>query len=303
MVLEKKSVQQTSLELMTSLAQDIQDKLRRLNVFEKIIGVNVLIYLVGLILSKAFNIVDSLAWIKLPKDFIDALLKPWSIITYGFVHYDFWHLFFNMLVLYFVAKMLANLFNVKMLLNIYFLGIICGAILFLSVYNIIPNRYLIPVSGLVGASAGVRALLIFLCTYMANTEVKIFTFNVKLMYIGIAFVVLDFLGLFGLNQGGHVAHFGGVLLGYYYAKELLKGKDIGIGFEKVMDKFANLFKKKSNLKTVHKSKTKVGGYTKGEFGEFNKQKQIDIILDKISKSGYESLTKDEKAFLFKAGKD
>ena len=219
---------------MTTLTQDLQDKLRRLNIFEKIIGVNVLIYFIGLILSKAFHKSNSLTWIKLPNGFIDALLKPWSIITYGFVHYDFWHLFFNMLILYFVAKMLVNLFSVKMLLNIYFLGIICGGVLFLSVYNIIPNRYLVSVSGLVGASAGVRALLIFLCVYMANTEVKIFTFNVKLMYIGIALVALDVLGLFGLNQGGHVAHFGGVLLGYYYAKQLLKGKDIGKGFEKIM---------------------------------------------------------------------
>lgn len=304
MVLEKNTVQQKPLGLMTTLTQDLKDKIGRLNVFEKIIGVNVLIFIIGLILSQVFYRLGSLSWIDLPVDIKDVLFKPWSIITYGFVHYDFWHLFFNMLVLYFVAKMLTNLFNIKLLLNIYFLGIICGALLFILVFNLIPNQFLKPASGLVGASAGVRALLIFLCAYMAKTEVKIFTFNVKLMYIGFVLVATDTLGLLsGLNQGGYIAHFGGVILGYYYATQLLKGKDIGKGFENIMDKLINLFKKKSNLKTAYKSKTKVGGYTKGEFNEFNKQKQINLILDKISKSGYESLTEEEKAFLFRAGKD
>ena len=118
--------------------------------------------------------------------------------------------------------------------------------------------------------------------------------------------MLDVLGLFGLNPGGNIAHLGGALLGYYYATQLAKGNDIGKGFERFMDSIAGWFKnspKKSKLKTVHKKKSKVGGYTKSDFTEFNKQKQIDIILDKISKSGYESLTKEEKEFLFKVGKD
>ena len=117
-------------------------------------------------------------------------------------------------------------------------------------------------------------------------------------------VVLDLPGFFSNNSGGTVAHFGGYLLGYFYAIRLRQGIDIGKRFEKLMDAFSSLFSftKKAKLKTVYKDKFKVGGYERGEFNQFNNQKKIDIILDKISKSGYESLTKDEKEFLFRAGK-
>ncbi len=288
---------------MTSLNQDIQDKLRQLNVLEKIIAVNVVVFLIGLVLSLIDESGSSLYWLELPKNVGDFIFKPWSIITYGFTHYGFLHLLFNLLVLYYVSRMMLNLFSPKLTLNIYFLGIIMGGLFFLFAYNVLPQDLLKPVGALVGASAGVRALLIFLCAYMPNTEVRVVFFNIKLWHLGVALVVFDIIGLFGMNQGGNIAHLGGVALGYYYAKQLLKGHDIGKGFEKFMDRIAALFKtsKKSPLRTVHKRKSNsVAGHTKSEFKEFSKQKQIDLILDKISKSGYESLTEEEKAFLFKA---
>ena len=189
-----------------------------------------------------------------------------------------------------------------MALNIYLLGIIAGGLAFLFVYNVLPSQFLIETSSVVGASAGIRALIIFLGIYMAETEVRIFMFNVKLKYIAIAIVVMDVLGLFTWNQGGNVAHLGGALLGYFYATKLRQGKDIGSGFERAMDTVVSWFKPKSNLKTVHRKKGQFAGKTKDEFNSFNKQKKIDLILDKISKSGYESLTAEEKEFLFKAGK-
>ena len=288
---------------MTSLNQDIQDKLRHLNVLEKIIAINVVVFLIGLLLSIIGDPGSSLYWLELPKDVGDFIFKPWSIITYGFTHYGFFHLLFNMLVLYYVSRMMLNLFSQKLTLNIYFLGIILGGLFFLFAYNVLPQDFLKPVGALVGASAGVRALLIFLCAYMPNTEVRVILFNIKLWHLGIALVVFDLIGLFGLNQGGTIAHLGGVGLGYFYAKQLIKGHDIGKGFEKFTDRIASLFKvsKKSPLRTVHKRKSNsVAGHTKSEFKEFSKQKQIDLILDKISKSGYDSLTEEEKAFLFKA---
>lgn len=288
---------------MTGLNQNLQGMLRQLNVLEKIIAVNVIVFLIGLLLSLVMNSGNSLYWLELPKDAAEFIFKPWSIITYGFTHYGFWHMLFNMLVLYYVSRMMLNLFSPKLTLNIYFLGIIFGALFFLFAYNVLPQGFLKPVGALVGASAGVRALLIFLCAYMPNREVRVIFINIKLWHLGLALVVFDVIGLFGLNQGGNIAHLGGLALGYYYAKQLLKGNDIGKGFEKLMDRVATLFKtsKKSPLKTVHKRKSNtVAGHTKSEFKEFTKQKQIDLILDKISKSGYESLTEEEKAFLFKA---
>ena len=282
---------------MTSLNQDIKDKLSNLNVLEKIIAINVVVFLLGLILK------PYLIWFKLPSDFSDFIFKPWAIISYAFLHYDFLHLFFNMLWLYFLGKMFLNLFSSKMALNIYFLGAISGGLLFMLGYTVFPGLFGLN-STLEGASAAVRALLIFLCAYMPNQGMRFFTFNLKLWYIGAAIVVIDVIGLFGVNAGGNLAHLGGALLGYVYAKQLLKGQDIGKGFERFMDGIAHMFKpsKKGPLKTVHKNKSKVGGYTKGEFDKFNNQKKIDVILDKISKSGYDSLTAEEKEFLFKAGK-
>lgn len=291
---------------MTSLKQDIQHKLGRLNVLEKIIAINVLVFVFGFIAKQFLLHSSSLFWLELPSDFFDFLYKPWTIITYGFAHYGFLHILFNMIVLYFVSRLMLNLFNPKMALNIYFLGIIFGGLAFLLVYNVLPKSMVSVVTVLVGASAGVRALLIFLCSYMPQTEVRLIAFNIKLWYLGVALVVIDIMGLFSLNQGGSIAHLGGSLLGYLYATQLQKGTDIGKGFERFTDWVSNLFKanKKSPLKAVYKSKSnKVAGHTKTEFNEFNKQKQIDLILDKISKSGYESLTKEEKEFLFKAGKD
>lgn len=291
---------------MNSLQNNISNKLRNLNVLEKIIAANVLVYVVGWLLGAVQSMPKgyTLSWLELPKDFFDFLIKPWSLLTYGFTHYDFMHILFNMLILYFVSRSLLNLFKPKQVLNIYFLGIISGGLVFLLIYNIIPNGLHPRVGSLVGASAGVNALLIFLCTYLPNNEVRFFTISIKLMYIGIAIVLFDIIGLFGANQGGKLAHLGGSLLGYLYAVQLQKGVDIGSGFGKLVDTVSSWFKPKSNLKTVHRNKAKkMGGYKKSDSGQFNNQKKIDTILDKISKSGYESLSKEEKEILFRAGKD
>ncbi|PNQ72239.1 rhomboid family intramembrane serine protease [Hanstruepera neustonica] len=294
---------------MTSLNHDIKDKLQRLNVYEKLIVVNFILFIVGLLLKNLFQF--GLNWFELPSDISDFIVQPWSLLTYSFVHYGFWHFLFNMIWLYFIGGMFSNLFNTKLGLNVYFLGAIFGGLIFLLGYNLFPDVFKYGTT-LIGASAAIRALLIFLCAYMPSMEVRLFTFKIKLWYIGVAVVVFDILGVVaGIsdpvqgNAGGNLAHLGGAVLGYFYGKQLLKGTDIGKGFEKMMDSFANIFKhsQKSPLKTVHKNKSsKVAGYTKAEFNEFNKQKKIDLILDKISKSGYDSLTKEEKEFLFKAGK-
>ncbi|MDX1277951.1 rhomboid family intramembrane serine protease [Oceanihabitans sediminis] len=287
---------------MNNFTQDFQHKFKQLNVFEKLIAVNIVVFILAQILRFALKTSSSLAWFELPSDIYAFLMQPWSIITYAFVHYEFIHTLFNLLWLYFIGRMFLNMLPTKLALNVYFLGIIFGALAFLLGYNLLPG-FFNPSSKLVGASAGVRALIIFMCAYIPNMDLRFFTFNIKLKHIGIAIVAIDFLGLFGANAGGNLAHFGGSILGYFYATQFTKGKDIGKGFEKYMDSFMALFKNKpSNLKTVHKKKGKVAGYTKEEFQEFNNQKKIDIILDKISKSGYDSLTKEEKELLFRAGK-
>lgn len=278
----------------------------RLSIAEKLIAINVAVFILNGLLTFLLQLSPNILmqWFELPKDFFDFLVQPWSIITYSFFHAGFGHIFWNMLMLYFASRIFLNLFGPKRFINVYFLGVILGGLLFLLSYNIFPAFLGINTS-LIGASAGVTAVLIFVCTYIPNQEVRVIFFNVKLWYIGVFFVLVDLIQIpAGGNAGGHLSHLGGALLGYVYARQLVKGKDIGEGFSKLVDSFANLFKKsnKAPLKTVYR-KTKSTVNSTVDHDKESRQRKIDSILDKISKSGYESLSKSEKDFLFKAGKE
>jgi membrane associated rhomboid family serine protease len=281
---------------MSSLNQDIKTKFLHLHVLEKIIVLNTSLFFLGIILNLlGINLLD---WFSLPYRFSEVLLHPWSIITYGFLHHSLGHLFFNMLVLYFIAQSFANLFKPRLSFKIYILGVIFGGLAFVFVSMLFPD--LLRINGpLVGASAGVRACILFLCVYWPNKPIGFFSFRFPLKYLGIAMVLLDLPGLMSVNSGGTVAHIGGYLSGFLYAKQLKIGKDLGSFLDVVLD----YLKSVNKLKTVHKSKSStMGGKQKKEFNTFPQQKQIDLILDKISKSGYDSLTQAEKDFLFRAGK-
>lgn len=287
------------------VTQKIKDGYTQLTVFEKIIAVNVIIFILYKLFTlpgSAMSFTTFFEHFTLPSNFTAFIQQPWGIVTYAFVHFDFLHLLFNMLWLFVIGRFFSNVFHYRMGLNLFFTGILAGGILFLLAYNLFSAEMLNPTK-LVGASAGVRALLIFLCAYMPLMEVRFFTFNIKLWHIGAFVVLMDVLGLFSVNVGGNLAHLGGSLLGYMYALQIKKGKP-GKAINNSFTSLEKLLKRtpKSKLKTVHKRGKKMAGYTKEEFQEFTTQKRVDLILDKISKSGYESLTKEEKEFLFKAGK-
>ncbi|WP_298999350.1 rhomboid family intramembrane serine protease [Flagellimonas sp. S174] len=281
----------------------LQYNFARLNIAEKLIVVNVLVFILnGLALALLGTSVSE--WFHLPKALGEFLGQPWSLITYSFFHAGLGHIFWNMLMLYFTGRIFLNLFDNQRFIAVYFLGVIVGGLVFLSSYNIFPTL-LNTNTALIGASAGVTAVLIFICAYIPNQEVRVIFFNVKLWYVGVFFVLIDLIQIpYGGNVGGRLAHLGGALLGYVYARQLLNGKDIGSGFTKMLNGLGTMFKKrerKGPLKTVYKK----GGPKKGNF-DYDKearQRKVDAILDKISKSGYESLSKAEKDFLFKAGKE
>lgn len=286
---------------MTSLNQDIREKLSKLNVFEKIILINGVVFLFSFIALRLQGSGANLEWLSLSKSASKVLSRPWTLLTYGFTHYSFIHLFFNMVVLYFFGRSFSNLFKSSISVKVYILGILSGGFAFVLVYNLFPSGILDTAGSLVGASAGVRAIIIFLCTYLPNKEMRFLTFQFPLKYIGFAIVLFDIPGLFSQNSGGSIAHFGGYLLGYYYATQFNKGIDIGEFIDRMLSYFLG---PTTPLKTVYKKKKKnsFAGKKKEEFDKFTHQKQIDLILDKISKSGYESLTQAEKDFLFRAGK-
>ncbi|MCX2720413.1 rhomboid family protein [Lentiprolixibacter aurantiacus] len=279
----------------------------RLNTAEKLIVINVAVYIIHALVVYLFALNGNaiVRWFELPADFFDMLSQPWSLVTYSFFHGGLLHLFFNMLVLYYVGRIFLNLFGNRTFTNVYFLGVILGGLLFLLSYNVFP-AFMGGRTSLIGASAGVTAVLIFVCAYMPNQEVRLLFFNVKLWHIGAFIVLMDLVMITAdQNPGGRIAHLGGAVLGYYYARRLLNGQDIGKGFSALLDSLASLFKKqekKAPMKTVYRKNGKTGKKSP-DYQKESRQRKIDAILDKISKSGYESLSKEEKDFLFKAGKE
>lgn len=279
------------------------------DVITKVIVINALIFIVVSVFSALLRINDNaiVAWFVLPESLGNFITQPWSLITYSFIHLGFFHVLFNMLWLYFFGRHITNLFSEKRFLAIYLLGAMAGGVMYMISYNVFPAFS--NVNGtLMGASGAVMATMAFAATYTPNSPVRIFTFNLKLWHIAVFLVVWDLVSLAGLkNAGGLIAHLGGAFFGYIYARQLLSGKDIGGWFEKWMDAISRYFSpsKKTPFKKVHRNKT-TQSQTKRSTVKENKtdyQKKVDTILDKISKSGYESLTKAEKDFLFKAGKE
>ena len=284
-------------------SRGIQYYMARMNVAEKLIAINVLIFILDG-LSMALLGYSVSQWFHLPKGFMDFFGQPWSLVTYSFFHGGLGHIFWNMLMLYFTGRIFLNLFDAQRFINVYFLGVIVGGLVFLLSYNVFPTL-LNANTALIGASAGVTAVLIFICAYIPNQEVRIIFFNVKLWYVGAFFVLVDLIQIpYGGNIGGRLAHLGGAFLGYMYARQLLNGRDIGSGFTKLWNAIAQLFKpkeKKAPMKTVYRKNAPKK--SAAEYDKEARQRKIDTILDKISKSGYESLSKQEKDFLFKAGKE
>ena len=279
---------------------------KQLSIVLKIIVINTLIFLIFYLGSFFFKLSPStlVSWFVLPTSFLEIVFQPWSFVTYAFLHAGFWHLFWNMYLLYWFGLYVLNLFTSKRFLTIYLLGAINGGLFYVLAYNLFPVFNNIS-SNLMGASAAVLAIVIFIATYTPDAMVRIFTFRIKLWQIGLVMVLLDLFQLPSSgNAGGLIAHMGGAIFGYVYAIHLKKGNDIGIWFENFMDLLVNLFKsnKYKHFKQVHKTKQSAPKNTKRN-PTTNYQIKIDRILDKIGKSGYDSLTKAEKDFLFKAGKD
>ncbi|MDA9906919.1 rhomboid family intramembrane serine protease [Flavobacteriaceae bacterium] len=279
---------------------------KQLSIVLKIIVINTLIFLIFYLVSFFFKLSLStlVSWFVLPTSFLEIVFQPWSFVTYAFLHAGFWHLFWNMYLLYWFGLYVLNLFTSKRFLTIYLLGAINGGLFYVLAYNLFPVFNNIS-SNLMGASAAVLAIVIFIATYTPDAMVRIFTFRIKLWQIGLVMVLLDLFQLPSSgNAGGLIAHMGGAIFGYVYAIQLKKGNDIGIWFENFMDLLVNLFKsnKYKHFKQVHKTKQSAPKNAKRN-PTTNHQIKIDRILDKIGKSGYDSLTKAEKDFLFKAGKD
>lgn len=281
-----------------SFIENIKKRYKLGNIVEKLIYINIALFVLTLLVSVVQGLYEGqvnwfVEWFSLDDDVSSLLKKPWSIISYGFLHADFLHILMNLLVLHFVGNLFIEYFTQKQLLSFYLLGTLFGGILYLFSQNYFP-LFEGKSSLLVGASAGISAIFIGIATYIPNYQLKIrFIGFVKLWHLAAIWIGLDVIGLIGANAGGNFAHLGGALFGFLYVNKA-SNKDI-----KIFDGIGNLFKRKEKpLKTVYKSTEKKKKSTNTNLN----QQQIDAILDKISKSGYDTLTKAEKEFLFKQGK-
>lgn len=244
-------------------------------------------------------------WFSLSSNIIVLLWKPWSLITYAFLHAGFLHLLFNMLMLFFAGRVFTTFFTQKQLFGVYILSSVFAGLIFIASYNLLPMLLgYAAISKMVGASAAIMAIIVATAVYAPHYQIRLLLLGtVKLWHIAIVFIVLDLIQVSVENPGGHLAHLAGASFGYIYIKMLQKGTDLSSGITYITNFFANLFtpKKQVPFKKVHRNTQEYARPVSRQNKDIVQQ-QIDAILDKISKSGYDSLTKEEKEFLFKAGK-
>lgn len=281
------------------LIDDIKDKYQKGNLAIRLIFINVAIFVILHLISsfgKAFLLDFYPTEIfGLNPDISDNLYRPWSIFTYMFLHFNLWHLLTNMLMLYFFGKFFFNYFNNKAFAQFYFIGGIVGGIVFL-LFNLITN---FNGNMLIGASAATYSVLFAMVAYQPDLKTRLPFINepIKLSYLAIGFIVLGFL-INNYNIAGNISHVGGSLFGYFYMKQFEKGKS---WFEGIKNPFKRIKPKLKAKKNTNYQKPPKDDY---EYADWKKKKENDTnkILEKISRSGYNSLTKEEKEFLFNQGK-
>ncbi|KAF2342762.1 rhomboid family intramembrane serine protease [Flavobacterium tistrianum] len=264
---------------------------------------NIACFIVSLIFFYQFSVGQFAfpSWLALSSDPQVFMFKPWTFLTYAFFHDGFFHLLFNMMVLNFASTLFLTYFTQKQYLGLYLLSALFAGVTFALSF------YFSNISGsIVGASAAIMAILVAATTYSPLMNVRLFLFgNVKLWHITAVILILDLMQFRLGNMGGHISHLAGAFFGFAYIKLLQNGTDLSIIVSKTLDFFVNLFRKSPTtpFTKVHKNYKRPTEKTTSRIVTKDKtQQQIDEILDKISQSGYDCLTKEEKEFLFKAGK-
>jgi membrane associated rhomboid family serine protease len=273
----------------------------------RLIYINVAVFLCIVLIKLPFSLMGtSLShvlndWLALPASLGSFIFRPWTIISYMFLHYGLSHIFSNMIMLYFLGQLFVQFLGNKKLLTVYVAGGITGGILYMIAFNIFPSfNAIVDRSFALGASGSVMAIVFATCFYQPDFIVRLmFIGEVKLKFIALVLFIVDLVGISGGNSGGHIAHIGGAALGFLFAKQWKQGKDITAWVGNSIGFILAMFKPSSKSKMKVKYKKPTDDY---EYQSKKKDEQaiIDVILDKISKSGYESLSKAEKEILFRA---
>ena len=289
-----------------SIIDEIKDSFRKGTTLHKLIYLNLGLFLavqivrIILFLSNSYGLFnDFLDYLAIPAN-LDVLAKrPWTFVTYMFLHVDFIHILFNLLWLYWFGTVFIQELGLKKLLSTYLLGGLAGGLLYVIFYNIFPVFNEVRENSIaLGASASVMAVVVAAATYHPEKRMHLVLIGpVKIVYIALVMFIFTSLVDFSVNTGGKIAHIGGALMGFLFAYYYKRGKDITKGFDRMMDQVASWFKPgRQKMKVTHKRSSDDIQYKKQKSEE---QKEIDKILDKISKAGYDSLSASEKELLFK----
>ncbi|MFN0190321.1 MAG: rhomboid family intramembrane serine protease [Bacteroidia bacterium] len=290
---------------MNSNLENIKSKFGAATSLYRLLAINIGLFLVLMILrtflfilGSDFVIFDFLVEkLSMPASFSQLIFQPWSLVTYMFLHVDFMHILFNMLILYWTGSLFAEYLGNEKLWTTYVLGAITGGLAYLIMFNISPAfSQQVNHSHLMGASAGVIAVMVGIATLLPDYTVQLILIGpVKLKYVALVSILIYFISIPLGNAGGQIAHLGGALFGYIMIKQLKKGNDI-TGW------LSNLFKKgnrrKSKMTVVRSGKPIPDAVFVEE--AISRQEAIDKVLDKINKSGFDSLSKEEKEILYNA---
>ena len=294
-----------------TIIDEIKESFRKGNMLHKLIYMNVGLFLavqlvrIILFLTNSYDQFGTfLDYLAVPANLDVLSRRPWTLVTYMFLHVDFIHILFNLLWLYWFGTVFIQELGLKKLLSTYLLGGLTGGLLYVIFYNIFPVFAEVRAGSIaLGASASVMAVVVAAATYQPERKLHlVFIGPVKILYIALVMFILTSLVDFSSNTGGKIAHIGGALLGFVFARNYRQGKDITRGFDRMMDRIATWFKPgKQRMRVTHKKKTNGRPVDDMEYNrqKVAEQKEIDSILDKISKGGYDSLTAREKELLFK----
>ncbi len=297
---------------MARIITDLKDSFRNGNTSNQLIFINIAVFVITTLVSVVwtlFNLGDSpiFSLLSFPASPMRALEQPWSLFTYMFMHAGFLHILFNMLWLYWFGAIFLYFFSGKHLRGLYLLGGICGAAVFMIAYNVFPYFHrAIDSSVLIGASASVLAIVTATAYREPNYQIQLFLFgSVRLKYLALIVILTDLLFITSDNAGGHIAHLGGALAGLWFAASLKRGIDLTAWINVPLDAITRLFGSLFTKKRKPKMKVHYGKHQQDY--DYNAQKKeqtedVDRILDKLKRSGYDSLTTEEKKRLFDASK-
>lgn len=298
---------------MGTIITDLGERFRRGHVGIRLIYLNVGVFVVTTLLEVALRLFNRslggiFEWLELPASPVRFAMQPWSLLTYMFMHAGVIHILFNMLWLYWFSELFLQRFSAKHLRGVYLLGGICGGLLYMLAYNLFPYfRPMADYSFLLGASASVLAVVAAAAYREPDYPIRLLLFGtIRLKYLALVVIGTDLLFVTSGNGGGHIAHLGGALAGLWFAVGLERGRDLTAWINRVLDGAASLFGGGGRKPRRPKMKVHYGNDRQQDY-DYNARKraqsdEIDRILDKLRRSGYENLTEEEKKSLFDASK-